>query len=257
MALRNAATAAAPTPTADPTSPFEPDETAANDAAAPQTTVNDAPAAPTSPSATIPVPRASAVVNPLTQGSLLKSLKDVIGQSELEALGIGTFPRITVGLDGFSMDKTKELGKKIRFRVLSWNFLWLVTTGENTDNTEANKMIRTSYDGVNLKNGEGKVEDYVKKLRDVDGYDKTAVRQYAEVYANLLWTETKGDVPADEQGIVQISLSPQSVQKWQGYILDAAVRKARGLPETDEVTATQEKKMFGSNKFGVSIFSAR
>lgn len=252
MALRNAAAATAPAPAPA----FEPEGDAPTATINTSTTpANDSAAAPVGTAVT--VPQKTAVASPLLSGSVLKDLKDVIGTTELEAVGVGTFPRITVGLDGFSMDKTKELGRKIKFRVLSWNFVWMVTTGESTDNAEANKLIRTSYDGVNIKGGEGKVEDYLKKLRDVEGYGKASTRQYGEIFANLLWSEAKGDVPEDEQGIVQISLSPQSLMKWQGYILESAVRKARFGIDSDEVVATQEKKILGPNKFGVAVFSPK
>lgn len=263
MALRNAVKPNKPSTTDSPlvsglpkgveTNPVEPptfetDEAPANDPVAvtesPTTSLATAPAANT------------ALSMPLSTGTTLKALQNVIGATDLESLGIGVFPRITVGLDGFSIDKTKELGKKIKFEVLSWNFLWMVTTGEQ-NNDEASKLIRTSYDGVNLKGGEGTVTDYVRHLRETEGYDKTAVKQYIEVYCNLLWSEAKGDVPAEELQIHQLSLSPQSVGQWQRYMLETGMRKARGIPDSPVVFATQEKKVIGSNKFGVANFSAR
>ena len=36
-----------------------------------------------------------------------------------------------------------------------------------------------------------------------------------------------------------------------------AVRRARGIEDTNVVVLTQEKKVLGSNKFGVAHFSAR
>ena len=100
-------------------------------------------------------PSTGTAVSPLTAGTAIKQLQNAIPTTELENLGIGVFPRITVGLDGFSRDKTKELGKKIAIEVLSWSYVWLVTAGEQ--NEEANRLIRTSYDGKNLKGGEGSV----------------------------------------------------------------------------------------------------
>jgi len=192
-------------------------------------------------------------VSPLTAGTAIKQLQNAIPTTELENLGIGVFPRITVGLDGFSRDKTKELGKKIAIEVLSWSYVWLVTAGEQ--NEEANRLIRTSYDGKNLKGGEGSVEDYVKYLKS-EGYDKAQVKQYAEVYANLIWSEVGGDVKSDEQEIVQVSLSPQTVGQWGRYLLESGLRKAKGIEDTNIVTMTQEKRVISNNKFGISTFTS-
>lgn len=193
-------------------------------------------------------------VSPLTAGTAIKQLQNAIPTTELENLGIGVFPRITVGLDGFSRDKTKELGKKIAIEVLSWSYVWLVTTGEQ-NNDEANKLIRTSYDGKNLKGGEGSVEDYVKYLKS-EGYDKAQTKQYAEVYANLIWSEVGGDVKSDEQEIVQVSLSPQTVGQWGRYLLESGLRKAKGVEDSNIVTMTQEKRVIGNNKFGIATFAS-
>lgn len=199
-------------------------------------------------------PSTGTAVSPLTAGTAIKQLQNAIPTTELENLGIGVFPRITVGLDGFSRDKTKELGKKIAIEVLSWSYVWLVTTGEQ-NNDEANRLIRTSYDGKSLKGGEGSVEDYVKYLKS-EGYDKAQVKQYAEVYANIIWSEVGGDVAADEQEIVQVSLSPQTVGQWGRYLLESGLRKARGIEDSNVVTLTQEKRVISNNKFGISTFTS-
>lgn len=193
-------------------------------------------------------------VSPLTAGTAIKQLQNAIPTTELENLGIGVFPRITVGLDGFSRDKTKELGKKIAIEVLSWSYVWLVTTGEQ-NNDEANRLIRTSYDGKSLKGGEGSVEDYVKYLKS-EGYDKAQVKQYAEVYANIIWSEVGGDVAADEQEIVQVSLSPQTVGQWGRYLLESGLRKARGIEDSNVVTLEAQRRIIGSNKFGIATFAS-
>ena len=235
MALRNQATAPA----------FESEEMVD------QPTSGEVNAIPTN----LPVaPATGTAVSPLTAGTAIKQLQNAIPTTELENLGIGVFPRITVGLDGFSRDKTKELGKKIAIEVLSWSYVWLVTTGEQ-NNDEANKLIRTSYDGKNLKGGEGAVDEYVKYLKS-EGYDKATVKQYAEVYSNLVWTEAGGDVKADEQEIVQVSLSPQSVGQWGRFLLESGLRKAKGVEDSNIVTLTQEKRVIGSNKFGISTFQS-
>lgn len=212
--------------------------------------------APETPKTLTPAPAThqTTAVSPLSAGTVIKQLQNAIPTTELENLGIGVFPRITVGLDGFSRDKTKELGKKVAIEVLSWSYVWLVTTGEQ-NNDEANKLIRSSYDGKELKGGEGSVADYVKYLKE-EGYDKTAVKQYAELYANLVWSEVGGDVASDEQEIVQVSLSPQTVGQWGRFMLEAGLRRAKGVEDSNIVTLTQEKRVIGSNKFGIATFAS-
>ena len=221
------------------------------DSLADQPALNQAPETSPNPT-TAPATTSGTAVSPLTSGTVIKQLQNAIPPSELENLGIGVFPRITVGLDGFSRDKTKELGKKIAIEVLSWSYVWLVTTGEQ-NNDEANKLIRSSYDGKNLKAGEGTIEDYVKYLKS-EGYDKAQVKQYAEVYANVLWSETLGDVSAEEREIVQVSLSPQTVGQWGRFLLEAGLRRAKGVEDSNVVTMEAQKRILGPNKFGIATF---
>lgn len=185
--------------------------------------------------------------------TVIESLKDVIEPDQLETMGFGVFPRITVGLDGFTVDKDKDLGRWIDVEVLSWNYVWLVTTGEQND-TEANKLIKTSRDGVNLVGGEGTIVDYVASLKEQD-YDKATCKQYAEIYCNLLSSEQGGPVPVASQTIHQISVSPQSVGKWGAFNLESKVRKLKGVPDSAIVHIDAEKKVLGSNRFGVMKFS--
>lgn len=255
MALRNAAN------TAPADSKFEaPDDDAP---AVNQPLPNEAPEAPKVTTPAIAPKVGTSVASPLSAGTVLKQLQNAIPTDELENLGIGVFPRITVGVDGFSQDKTKALGTRIKFEVLSWSYVWLVTSGEQND-AEANKVIRTSYDGVNLKGGEGTIADYVKYLKEVDGYDKAAVKQYAEVYANLLEYEVlEGKqfktvaVEAEDQQIMQLSLSPQTVGQWGRYMLESGLRRAKGIEDSNIVVANQQKKILGPNTFGIAIFSVK
>lgn len=195
--------------------------------------------------------------SPLASGTAMKQLEWAIPASDLENLGIGVFPRITVDLGGFSVDKTvKALGSKIKLSIISWNPVWLVTTGEQ-NNKEADKLIRSSYDGINLKGGEGNVADYVKRLKEVEGYGKAGVKQYVEMYANLVWAEKGGDVPEDEQQIYQVSLPPTSVGQFQRYMLESALRRGKGKEDTNEVVVSQEKRVNGSNTYAIMIFTPK
>ena len=76
------------------------------------------------------------------------------------------------------------------------------------------------------------------------------------MYANLIWSEVGGDVKSDEQEIVQVSLSPQTVGQWGRYLLESGLRKAKGIEDTNIVTMTQEKRVISNNKFGISTFTS-
>lgn len=254
MALRKP-TDSAPASSAAFESPEDDGDTTVVEAPAPAPTPAPTPSA----SRAVAAPAKTNVASPLSQATAMKSLQWAIPAADLEAMGFGVFPRITVGLDGFSRDKDQELGKRIKIAVLSWNPVWFVVTGEQNDN-EANKLIRTSYDGTNLKGGEGTVVDYIAHLRE-EGYEKATSKQYVEVYANLLeYQDAKGNVVVvseEDQEIIQVSLSPQSVGQWQRYMLESGLRKAKGIEDSNVVVMNQERKVLGSNKFGFATFSPK
>ena len=216
-----------------------------------------------------PSDRSAAQVRPvLDKNTQLRGLRDAIPPEELEGMGIGVFPRVTPSLGGFVVNKgERKLGKAIRVEVLSWNYIWMVTTGEQ-DNPEANKLIRSSRDGKNLSPqgvqiGDGSIAAYLQHLKS-QGYDKAAQKQYIEVYANLLaYEETKDrqitriEVPADEQKIYQISLSPQSVGQWGKYLLEGALRKARGHADDSLVTLIQAERTVNSKQFAFAEFEPK
>ena len=192
------------------------------------------------------------------RGCRWDALQDVLGIDMLESLGIGAFPRITVDTGGFNRDKTNFLGQQIEFDLQSWNFVWLVTTGEQ-NNKEADKLIRTSYDGENLLNGEGTIKDYVSQLK-ADGYTKTSVKKYVEMYGMLTARTENGkrtEISPAERKLAQISISPQSVSRWAPFILESRMRKNMGVEDGPVLVLDSERKTLNSNTFGVVVFSAR
>ena len=134
---------------------------AAQEAAAP---------APTKPAGLPVVKNTSATALALKKGTVLDELQNVIESEMLEGMGFGAFPRITVTPGMFNENKTKLLGSKIEIEILSWNFVTLVTAGTQNDK-EADKLIRNSYDGINITDEGTTVEAYIAKLKAMD-YDK-------------------------------------------------------------------------------------
>ena len=221
-------------------------------------------------SATKPAPAPQSAVAPRTANAVsvavksgaLRGLQNSIPTEELASMAIGVFPRITVSQGGFVVDKKDKLGARIQARVISWNFLWMIVTGEQ-NNQEANKLIRSSYDNKMLSDGSDTVENYLAKLK-AEGYDKAAVKQYVEVYCNLLKHEAKQgsqivtvEIPEDEQQLYQISLSPQSVGQWGRYQLESGLRAAKGFTDDVVVTMEQKEKTLGPNTFAYATFSPK
>jgi hypothetical protein len=203
--------------------------------------------------------RASTAVQTNVIGkSPLIALRDLIGPAERETMGFGTFPRITVGTDGYALDKSKPLGPRIQFQLLSWNHLYMVATGEN-NNAEANKLIKTSHDGVTLMGGEGSVEAYVAKLK-AEGYDKAACKPYIELYGYLMaYMESdpktkqlnRVNVPEDEYTLHMISLPKTSAAQFQAYQLQAGLNVARGITgDASILVMDSDVKVNGANRYG-------
>ena len=211
-------------------------ETVAQDVKQP---VNDAVARDTTP-ATVQQ-RTTAVATP-TGGKYkpaLTSYQNVIDPSSLE---FDTFRRITVGLDGFSDENEVELGKCIKLQIMSWNERFVVTPG--VQNAEANEKVRYSLDGKVLEDGT-LVADYLKVLREVDGYDKASLKKYMTIYGFLVGNEIKGEMveidPAERE-IVSVQVPPRSLPLFTRYQIETGVKVAQGvIAESDELVLKQEK----------------
>ena len=189
----------------------------------------------------------------LRRDTMVVALQNVIPSDDLESMGIGVFPRITVAPGTFMEDKTKNLGDQVVLELMSWNFIWLVTTGEQ-NNTEANKLIRTSYDGVNLKDAGGTITDYVKQLK-VDGYNKAECKKYVELYGSMISNRKGGEIPTEDRKLVQVSVSPQSVGQWGLYQLERAMAKGKGIDDTAVICLDADTKTSGPNTYGIIRFT--
>ena len=250
-----AATPAQSAPWADQQQPESPAaEAAPADQAAP---------ASTSPQVTLAIQPTTAVAAPralhplaaaLRSNSGLDDLQDVIGPDMLEAMGYGAFSRITVDNGGgFNLNKTeKQLGSWLEFQLMSWNNVWMVTTGAQ-NNPEANKKVRTSRDKVNLEGGQGLVTAYVAQLK-AEGYKEASVKQYVEIYGLLTNSERGGEVPEDDRKLMQISASPQSVTAWGVFLLTSRMMQGQGKPVPSHLRILGKRKTLGPNTFGIIEF---
>lgn len=209
--------------------------------------------APASTSNAISAAKPTAVAIGAKYKPALEQFKNQIDPSTLD---FDTFPRVTVGLDGFSDDKKAELGKKIVLRMMSWNERYIVTPGK--DDEEANALVKYSLDGKTIDGTGESVADYIKMLKEVEGYTDAACKKYYSIYGFMTAHSKEGQLdqidPA-EQPIVSIQVPPRSVSLFTRFQIEHGVKVAQGIvPETDLVLLTQEKttgktKAYASIKF--------
>lgn len=183
--------------------------------------------------------------------SALADKQDVLKTEDVEALGFGTFPRMTADLGGLMLDKD-ELGKTARIEVLSWNLRYVITPNSNDD--EAKKHVKVSYDNQTISGTDESVQDYIAALKAA-GYDKASSKLYVDIWANLVAYEKKGDLKPEEVKMVQVQLSPQSLQQFKRYQLEQGVRESQGMAVPRYITVTCTRQEFNGNRFGRMEFS--
>jgi len=223
--------------------------------AAPAATATAAPADPVAAagvSATTAIAKASASAVMAPGGKMVSLLQDM--KDALPAIDFGVLPRL-VGSNGNVMDKDKRmLGSRIKLELVSWNDLWVVSPGDDTE--EAKEAVRYSKDGKTIDGTGQSVQDYVKYLRETGGYDEANVKQYCELIGIL----TEAEKPSEHLGgMVQVSLSPQSRKLFEGYRLQESVKLRLGkrAPDGAEHLLIQtEVKSSGSNTYTLLKVSA-
>lgn len=184
----------------------------------------------------------------------LEGYKDIIDARDVD---FDSFPRVTVGLDGFSNDREDDLGKVIGIEVMSWNERFIVTAGDDSD--AANALVKFSHDGINLDDGSGTCKDYVKVLKETHGYENADIKKYYNIYGQLCATSTDGKltaVDAVEREIVSIQIPPRSVSKFKGHQINDGMKVSRGLlPESAFIQLSQEKVKGKARAFALINFS--
>ena len=202
---------------------------------------------------------APAAIAKITSGAVVvkppKALKATAAfadyESALPDVEFGTFPRITTDLGGFEMDK-EVIGATIKVELMSWTHRYVVSPGAK--DKEANELVRYSNDGINMSDGTGTVAAYLQALKEIHGYDKAAVKTYIDLTGMLL--AKKGvEIPEDDQVIVQVQLSPQSVKQYNGFRITKGVMEARkGVQTGNILTMAVARGEFSCNKFAYVTF---
>lgn len=177
-------------------------------------------------------------------------------EDALPEVEFGTFPRITADLGGFEMDK-EVIGDTIKLEMMSWNHRYVVTPG--SDDKEASELVRYSNDGVMLADGSGvTVADYLNTLKTVHGYEGASVKNYIDLTGLLVGQGTGAtveEISEDEQVVVQVQLSPQSVKQFNGYRITKGVFEARkGVQTGNVLTLKRERNEYNGKKFAYISF---
>lgn len=228
---------------------FEPEVISANDAA-----VAGVSAAPAAATAVVVAPSGILPALGAKYAPALQGFKDVIDPSSLD---FDTFKRVTCGLDGFSDDQKKEMGKQVKMQLMSWNERYIVTT--TVDNDEANALVKYSLDGKSIDGTGQLVADYIKFLVS-EGYESACSKKYYALYGFLVATSPEGaltEVPAADREIVAVQVAPRSVAQFTAYQLTHGVKVSQGLvKDTDLLLLTQEKKTGKVKAYASIKFSA-
>ena len=180
--------------------------------------------------------------------STLASLKDVVH------VEWDTLTRIVA--DGSNLTVNDEtLGAWVEMQVTSWQDSFSVETGEQSE--EAKKFLKFSEDGLTIRDTGQSVADYVKFLKDVEGYPNTSVKHRVILVGFVEKAEKESELVGQ---LAQISLSPQSKKSWDRYQMNATMMSKMGRlkagddPSKVRLTAVRTSK--GPYKFTVVEVSA-
>lgn len=194
----------------------------------------------------------SAVAAPRKFSGALCDLQNVIPVEDVEALGVGAFPRVTVDLGGFMLDK-EEIGTEIKVELISWNFRHMVTTGSNDE--EAKKKVKISYDGETCTSGES-VNDALAAFKE-EGYEGAEKKLYVDLFASLV-SRKGAEIPEEDRPLVQVQLSPESVKKFGAFRVDLGYKQAKGLVSaTPIITLRSQRGEWKGNRYGFCTFALK
>jgi len=180
----------------------------------------------------------------------LQHLENVFDPAGMD---FNTFPRIVVGLGGFSDDSDNELGSEIGLELMSYNTRYTLSPG--VDDDDAKQHVRFSLDGVTLDCPSNPDQHgmpcaaYLKILKDVEGYDNAAMKEYVALYGFMTFAAGKVIDPENRE-IVSVQVPPQSRALFTRYQVNQGVLIQRKLaPAHPGIRLLQEKQTAGTRKF--------
>jgi len=157
----------------------------------------------------------------------IMSLKNAIDPAE-----VGTvFKRLTGTNGALYIENKLSLGEFCDIQVLSHSERWFVVPDHSGDDPKGKRYCRASYDGHHIwDKDKGKfitIEEYGNSIKSV--YPKgVRVGKYHDVFA-IPFNSNKNADKLIELGIIQVSISPTSVNEFMAYARSTGLRIRRGL----------------------------
>jgi hypothetical protein len=186
----------------------------------------------------------------------VKAMDDKENVFDPASLDFNTFPRVVVGLDGFSIDDGRDLGKVIQIEVMSFNSRFVAAPGDDSD--EAKQHVRYSLDGIHIDSKDDfngtLISDYIKHLKHL-GYNDADRKEYLSIYGFMTHSDGAEIAEADRE-IIALQVPPQSRTLFDRHRMTEGVKIARGVvAPTDFLVCTQEK-VNGTKKYAQIKFSS-
>lgn len=204
----------------------------------------------------VTAPRSAAVAAaaaPSKFQAALANLENVITPGDVS---FGTFPKITPAAGGsFMLEGETTLGEEITLEVISWNRRWVASPGSN--DAEAKDKAKFSVDGVHIDGEDTLLLDYVRILREVDGYENAKVKEYFAIWGEMTHSSKQGDVAPADRHIYELQCSPETVKKFNGWRMEHGMKVARGVfPESNVVKCHANTGKNDKNIYGYATFSS-
>ena len=129
-------------------------------------------------------------------------------------------------------DNGEDLGRFVQVRMMAWDKHWEVSPG--TNDKKSKDYLAFSDDGVHIDRVVGEelqkyvgstIEQYLKYLREDEGFDNASKREFVDVACVALSNDAGVDLEGD---IIQVTLPPTSIPAFSKYQSGLA-GKARAL----------------------------
>lgn len=189
---------------------------------------------------------AVAVSRPAAKFSIAFADKNgVFDTTTVEGLALAT-PRIK-GEQGSLFQDQLDHGAELQFELISFNHRWVVGTGE--DDKEAKDFFRVSYDNKTISGTGECLQTYLESLK-AQGFNKSRISPYLDVFGFITWSEKKGHIAPDERELVCLQCSQTSLGAFTAFSTTRGLLESKGVSQPLEIIEVHaEKRISGTNKY--------